>query len=606
MAREKRPALPAAYGTPGNKPPQYLIGEVSGTPETASDYSFATVNSATPINRAASSPPTTIERTGIDAALMTVVNAEASKLFGLSSGSARSTLDAARLIEHTHSFTVDAPLPPQTPSEKENNAPSSPINPGNGKSAACPANVHRGNKLAAFFSKGIEAPKPTSATATAAAVSTKRSADDAGLHAEDGSRMADAALNAKPDVAARNNSAPKQGRKTSIKPAQKPQKKLVRKSARPVNQTPPRKRQKVDLAVQHKVHDDSEGSDRDDVDMMDVEEAEAGVRSEPITDNNNNDNNDAPKAVPVSSEVKKNANNNGAKQKTAADTNEDHVLVLQTMKRSARILNPEDPVDAALIAEAEKHKDTTLYDTDDEREGDLKGNISKPELFRNVRWKDVAYDTDVEPFEPTLDFNGFVPGRFERMPDGTVRDQKSKLLTKLVDANGNRRIYRNPPPKDWNNQEALTALNKRIVQQIRRNSNVRFRRQVVPYEQFEREWILKNLNSSGKPKKGWIEFVADFNEQFEGKVFDGVIEPRPQRSVSSLTKEVDRFHDDYSQGRVPEPAADKDKRKTSSGKRKATDNVDTAEMATVSKKRKANSDGTAGPSAASKKRKVSN
>lgn len=143
-----------------------------------------------------------------------------------------------------------------------------------------------------------------------------------------------------------------------------------------------------------------------------------------------------------------------------------------------------------------------------------------------------------------------MPGRFERLPDGTASDQKSKLIIKLMDKQGRQRIFTNPPPRDWNNQDAITALNKRSVQQIRRNTSVRFREVVEPYVKEEREWILAHL-TEGKPTGGWKGFVDEFNKNFQGKKLKGEAVLRPERSHSSLTKEVERFGKVYSKGVVP-------------------------------------------------------
>lgn len=144
----------------------------------------------------------------------------------------------------------------------------------------------------------------------------------------------------------------------------------------------------------------------------------------------------------------------------------------------------------------------------------------------------------------------FVPGRFERLPDGTASDQKHKLIIKLTDKQNRQRIFLNPPPRDWTNQEAITALNKRTVQQIRRNTSIRFREVVEPYVKEEREWILAHL-TEGKPSNGWKRFVGEFNRRFKGKVLGVGGVRRPERSHSSLTKEVERFGEMYSKGEVP-------------------------------------------------------
>jgi hypothetical protein len=221
-----------------------------------------------------------------------------------------------------------------------------------------------------------------------------------------------------------------------------------------------------------------------------------------------------------------------------------------TMKRSERILDPKKAEHAALIAAATK-AGKEYYDSDVDVAGDVK-DTTKPEPFRNVTWG--AYATsynDNDNFQAEPDFTQFVPGRFELLPDGTARDQKRKLVVKLLDKNGNKRIFANPPPRDWASQEAITALNKRTVQQIRRNTSVRFCEVVQAYVAEERQWILANL-TAGKPTKGWKAFVEAFNEQFAGKVLAGTAGARPLRSHSSLTKEVERFGADfYMRGRVP-------------------------------------------------------
>ncbi|KAF2659876.1 hypothetical protein K491DRAFT_556247, partial [Lophiostoma macrostomum CBS 122681] len=230
-------------------------------------------------------------------------------------------------------------------------------------------------------------------------------------------------------------------------------------------------------------------------------------------------------------------------------------LTTPALKRSERIVNEEDPKDRALIEAAiatGQKAGSDIYDSDAEDiEGEVK-NVMKAELFRNVKWSDPCYNKDDDDFEETQ-FTQFVPGRWERQPDGTLRDQKHKLVVRLVDRSGNRRIFLNPPPRDWKNQEALTALNKRVVQQIRRNTLTRFRSVVIPYAHTERKWILENLDKNAKPKKGWTRFVSDFNEVFAGEVLDECSsEPRPKRSHSSLTKEVERFSKQwYSKGLIP-------------------------------------------------------
>jgi hypothetical protein len=220
-------------------------------------------------------------------------------------------------------------------------------------------------------------------------------------------------------------------------------------------------------------------------------------------------------------------------------------------KRSERILDPKKPEHAKLIAKGTK-VGAEYYDSDaDDLPGPIKG-ITKSHLFRNVTWgayaKDMSNDADF-PTRPS--FTQFVPGRFERLPDGTVSDQKSKLIIKLTDHKGKKHIYTNPPPRDWNNQEAITVLNKRTVQQIRRTTEIKFRARVDEYIDAERKWLLANL-TAGKPTNGWKRLVASFNEQFAGKVVKGSSGRRPARTQSSLSKEVGRFGDKfYGKGLVP-------------------------------------------------------
>lgn len=233
-------------------------------------------------------------------------------------------------------------------------------------------------------------------------------------------------------------------------------------------------------------------------------------------------------------------------------------LFTPLMKRNARILDPAKPEHATLIANAPK-AGSEYYDSDaDDVAGDVK-DTSKPHLFRNVVWGSHATDMTSSDFPTEPEFTQFVPGRFELLPDGTVSDQKAKLIVKLTDKNGRKHIFTNPPPRDWHNQEAITALNKRTVQQIRRNTNVRFREVVQAYVAEERKFILANL-TAGKPTNGWKAFVDAFNAQFEGEVLQGVSGSRPYRSHSSLTKEVERFGAKYyAKGLVPMVAAKKSK-----------------------------------------------
>ncbi|KAJ4381475.1 hypothetical protein N0V86_002834 [Didymella sp. IMI 355093] len=226
------------------------------------------------------------------------------------------------------------------------------------------------------------------------------------------------------------------------------------------------------------------------------------------------------------------------------------ILSSNVLKRSERILDPANPDDAKLIAAATK-AGSEYYDSDaDELPGNVK-ETNKPHLFRNVRWGSLATDySHPSDFTTEPEFTQFVPCRFERLPDGSASDQKRKLIIKLTDKQHRQRIFLNPPPRDWTNQEAITALNKRTVQQIRRNTSVRFREVVEPYIKQEREWILTHL-TDGKPTGGWKQFVDAFNRQFEGKTLVGCEGSRPERSHSSLTKEVERFGDVYAKGVVP-------------------------------------------------------
>ncbi|KAH7396985.1 hypothetical protein DE146DRAFT_614697 [Phaeosphaeria sp. MPI-PUGE-AT-0046c] len=228
-----------------------------------------------------------------------------------------------------------------------------------------------------------------------------------------------------------------------------------------------------------------------------------------------------------------------------------HSLAPPTTKRSERILDPTNAEHAKLIAAAPK-AGTEYYDSDaDDVPGPIKG-VSKSDLFRNVAWGSYATDMTIDADFPSRPaFRQFVLGRFERLEDGTAFDQKAKLVIKLTDGKGKKRIYTNPPPRDWNNQEAITALNKRTVQQIRRTTEVQFRARVPEYIDAERQWLLANL-TNGKPTYGWRRLVDDFNQHFAGKVVHGGVDSRPARTQSSLSKEVGRFGTEfYSKGLVP-------------------------------------------------------
>ncbi|KAK7186403.1 hypothetical protein DPSP01_013118 [Paraphaeosphaeria sporulosa] len=222
--------------------------------------------------------------------------------------------------------------------------------------------------------------------------------------------------------------------------------------------------------------------------------------------------------------------------------------------RKQRIVDPKLAADALLILGATKAS-SDVYDSDaDSLDGDAPSSTTtKPELFRNIQWGSAAsdYSNDADfPTEPS--FDQFVPGRWERLADGTLKDQKHKLLVRLTSKDGRKMIFKNPPPKDWNDQKAITALNKRVSQQIRRNTEVRFRLEVEPYVREERAWICDHL-LQGKPANGWKAFVEAFNAQFVGKVLVGCEQPRPERTHSSLTKEIERFGKEfYGKGKVPE------------------------------------------------------
>ncbi|KAF2449190.1 hypothetical protein P171DRAFT_516947 [Karstenula rhodostoma CBS 690.94] len=234
----------------------------------------------------------------------------------------------------------------------------------------------------------------------------------------------------------------------------------------------------------------------------------------------------------------------------------DDVIILKSTQatRKQRIVNHTHPAEALLILGATK-AGSDIYDSDAESlDGDIAASTtSKPELFRNIQWGPAASDTSNDadfPTEPS--FDQFVPGRWERLADGSLKDQKHKLLVRLTAKDGRKMIFKNPPPKDWNNQKAITALNKRVSQQIRRNTSVRFRLEVESYVREERVWINDHL-VNGKPENGWKVFVAEFNAAFAGKMLEGCEAVRPVRTHSSLTKEIERFGKGfYAKGKVPE------------------------------------------------------
>jgi len=254
---------------------------------------------------------------------------------------------------------------------------------------------------------------------------------------------------------------------------------------------------------------------------------------------------------------------------SGSDTDEEsepeYFLVEPKLKRSARIVDPSNPAHAELIRQATL-VGSEIYEEDVAQ--DLPGdppNCSRPELYRNVKWGTAA--TSYDEFKQTEPFIDITPGRYELQPDGTVKDQKYKLVVKLYDLKGNRKIFRNPPPKDWNNQAALSALNKRIVQQWRRNTRYRFRKAVTPYLPEERAWILKTLNDRGKPASSWKSFVQDFNAKFEGQMLTGQDAPRPERTQSSLSKEISRFSVDYKAGKAPVTKTDQNTKPVAKAKR---------------------------------------
>ncbi|KAF2706314.1 hypothetical protein K504DRAFT_338534, partial [Pleomassaria siparia CBS 279.74] len=237
-------------------------------------------------------------------------------------------------------------------------------------------------------------------------------------------------------------------------------------------------------------------------------------------------------------------------KKPKSTSTKDLSLITPAMGRRSRIVNTSKPEDAALIQQSTK-AGPEYYDSDaEDLPGPVKG-VSKPELYRNVQWGSAA--TCDQGYEDSVPHSQLVPGRWERQPDGTLLDQKFKLLVKFVDTDGHKKVYTNPPPKDWNDQAAISALNKRIAQQWRRGSNFRFRPVVTTYSQTERAWILENLGDDGRPKQSQSQFVEDFNERFMGKVVAG--ELRGYRTCSSLTKELERFKPQYKAGVVPVPAA---------------------------------------------------
>ncbi|KAF2021000.1 hypothetical protein BU24DRAFT_469768 [Aaosphaeria arxii CBS 175.79] len=238
------------------------------------------------------------------------------------------------------------------------------------------------------------------------------------------------------------------------------------------------------------------------------------------------------------------------------------------MTRASRMVDELNPQDARLIQEAiqqGRKAGSDVYDSDPE--ADYKEELkqyNKKNVYRNVRWGDGAYQTNAPDDQwKVTNFTPFVPGRWERMPDGTLRDQKEKCIIRILDQQGKKRIFLNHPPKDWNDHAALAALNKRVVQQIRRHTKIRFRNAALPYAQEERIWISKNLKpNETKPLKGWGRFVAEFNEAFQGKTLgEFPHQPRPARTQSSLSKEVERFAKIYKSGDIPITAKEQENQK---------------------------------------------
>lgn len=268
-----------------------------------------------------------------------------------------------------------------------------------------------------------------------------------------------------------------------------------------------------------------------------------------------------------------NTNTKGRETQDKEDDRSSNTILIEAWtSRQKRIVKEEDPKDAELIAKAiadGKMAGDEVYDTDGEDDpSTINKNVKNAEWYNPVRWGEETFDTDDATWKPTVleEFTNFVPGRWEHMPDGEIRDQKHKCVIKLVDLNGKKVIFHNNPPKDWSDQKAISALSKRIVQQIRRNTNYRFRDVVTPYLPEERKWILTQLKA-GKPRKGFRAFRADFNRQFAGKKITGDANIRPYRSESSLQKELDGRKEDYKNGQIPILCPVNEKRKGGISKR---------------------------------------
>jgi hypothetical protein len=203
------------------------------------------------------------------------------------------------------------------------------------------------------------------------------------------------------------------------------------------------------------------------------------------------------------------------------------------MERKRRILDPSNEADAALIASAPK-AGAEYYDSDEDVDP------GPNDLFRDVHWGALANDfSDNEAFPSEPSFRYFVPGRFERLEDGSASDQKHKLIVRLTNTNGRKVIYCNLPPRDWNNQKAISGLNQSVSGLYRRNTDAKLCTR-VPYTEAERDWILTNL-TNGKPPHGWKQFAEDYNNQFAGKVILGDDNSRPRRSTPGLKQAVSRW-----------------------------------------------------------------
>jgi hypothetical protein len=197
-------------------------------------------------------------------------------------------------------------------------------------------------------------------------------------------------------------------------------------------------------------------------------------------------------------------------------------------------IDPADVNNAKLIATTSRAR-ADHYDSDADGLPVMK---NPKDLFRDVRWRDHTTEkSNDDDFPASLAFRAFIPGRFERLANGTAFDLKRKLIVKLTDIKGNKCIYANLPPRDWINQDAIAALNKKMLQLIRRNTAFKLRARVVDYVGVERALIPAHLNN-GKPAHGWKRCADDFDKQFAGKVVPCAERLRPARSQGSLSEEV--------------------------------------------------------------------